>query len=170
MVADKRVNAITFTGSNATGEKIHREIGIGRRVQLELGGKNPVLVLDDADIDLAVNVVIRSSFSLAGQACTGAGRIIVSKKIFDVLLERVLSEVKKIVLGAGNAPKSTMGPMVDGIAITAMESAIAEGVKDGVVSPRCLDFVCANIFDFDCVFPSKKSFIYSSNEVAAFDL
>ena len=132
LVADKRVNAITFTGSNATGEKIHREIGIGRRVQLELGGKNPVLVLDDADIDLAVNVVMRSSFSLAGQACTGAGRIIVSKNIFDVLLERVLSEMKKIVLGPGNTPESTMGPLVDGAAIASMEAAIAAGVKDGV--------------------------------------
>lgn len=132
LVADKRVGAITFTGSNAVGEKIHREIGIGRRVQLELGGKNPVLVLDDADIDLAVNIVMRSSFSLAGQACTGAGRIIASRKIFDELLEKVMNEVKKIVLGPGNAPESTMGPLVDGVAIASMESAIAEGSKGGV--------------------------------------
>lgn len=131
LVADTRVSAITFTGSNATGEKIHRAVGIGRRVQLELGGKNPVLILDDADIDLAVNIVMRSSFSLAGQACTGAGRIIVAKNCFDQLLNRVIIEVKKIVLGPGKDATSTMGPLVDGAAIESMESAILQGVKEG---------------------------------------
>ena len=57
LVADEGVDAVTFTGSNATGQKIHAAMGIGRRVQLELGGKNPIVVLADADLDAAAAVV-----------------------------------------------------------------------------------------------------------------
>ena len=74
LVADADVAAVTFTGSTAVGRKIHDAAHLGQRLQLELGGKNPVVVLADADLDAAADVVARSSFSLSGQACTGAGR------------------------------------------------------------------------------------------------
>ena len=90
------VDAVTFTGSNATGQKIHAAIGIGRRVQLELGGKNPIVVLADADLDAAAAVVARSSFSLTGQACTGAGRILVDRAVHDELLDKVVSHAERV--------------------------------------------------------------------------
>ena len=80
LVADADVAAVTFTGSTAVGRKIHAASRLGQRLQLELGGKNPIVVLADADLDAAADVVARSSFSLTGQACTGAGRILVEER------------------------------------------------------------------------------------------
>lgn len=131
LVADERVGAITFTGSNATGAKIHRAIGIGRRAQLELGGKNPVVVMADADLDAAAAVVARSSFSLSGQACTGAGRILVDAAVYDELLERVVALAGAHVLGAGKDPATTMGPLVDAAAVAAMRDAVTAAVAAG---------------------------------------
>jgi aldehyde dehydrogenase (NAD+) len=139
LVADRRVDAITFTGSNATGAKIHSAMSIGRRVQLELGGKNPVVVLDDADLDAAANVVARSSFSLSGQACTGAGRILVHAKVYDALLERVVALANAHVVGPGDRAGVTMGPLIDGHAVAAMESAVAQAVADGA------EIVCGGV-------------------------
>ncbi len=131
LVSDQRVGAISFTGSNATGSKIHSAIGVGRRVQLELGGKNPVIVLADADLDAAASIVARSSFSLSGQACTGAGRILVDASVYDDLLERVVVLANGYAIGAGDRPGITMGPLVDAGAVTAMESVVAQAVADG---------------------------------------
>ena len=131
LVADERVGAVTFTGSNATGAKIHRAMGLGRRVQLELGGKNPVVVLADADLDAAADVVARSSFSLTGQACTGAGRILVDEKVYDELLERVVARAAAYVIGPGDREGVTMGPLVDESAVVAMEVAVAGAVDAG---------------------------------------
>ena len=131
LVADERVGAITFTGSNATGAKIHAAVGLGRRVQLELGGKNPVVVLADADLDAAAAIVARSSFSLTGQACTGAGRIIVDRRIHDALLERVVALAAAYVLGPGDEAGVTMGPLVDRNAVDAMDAAVAGAVAAG---------------------------------------
>jgi aldehyde dehydrogenase (NAD+) len=131
LVADRRVDAVTFTGSNATGQRIHAAIGIGRRVQLELGGKNPVVVLADADLDVAADTVARSSFSLSGQACTGAGRILVDDAVHDELLERVVKRAQAHVLGNGLDETTTMGPLVDRNAVDAMEAAVAQAVAEG---------------------------------------
>jgi alpha-ketoglutaric semialdehyde dehydrogenase len=136
LVADERVGAITFTGSTATGAKIHAAVGLGRRVQLELGGKNPVVVLADADLDAAAAVVARSSFSLSGQACTGAGRILVDERVHDDLLERVLRLAAAHVVGPGSEVGVTMGPLVDGNAVAAMDATIAQAITDGATI-RC---------------------------------
>ena len=131
LVANTDVDAVTFTGSNATGQKIHAAIGLGRRVQLELGGKNPVVVLADADLDKAAAVVARSSFSLSGQACTGAGRIIVDRRVHDELLDKVVALAGKHVLGPGDREGVTMGPLIDGRAVEAMAKAVAGAQADG---------------------------------------
>ncbi len=131
LVSDERVGAVSFTGSNATGAKIHAAIGVGRRVQLELGGKNPVIVLADADLAAAASIVARSSFSLSGQACTGAGRILVDSSVHDELVERVVALADAYMLGGGSLPATTMGPLVDGHAVAAMEAAVAQAVSDG---------------------------------------
>lgn len=131
LVANTDVDAVTFTGSNATGQKIHAAMGLGRRVQLELGGKNPVVVLADADLDAAAAVVARSTFSLSGQACTGAGRIIVDRRVHDELLDKVVTLAAKYVLGPGDREGVTMGPLVDANAVAAMEVAVAGAVAEG---------------------------------------
>jgi aldehyde dehydrogenase (NAD+) len=131
LVADAGVDAVTFTGSNATGQKIHAAIGIGRRAQLELGGKNPIVVLADADLDAAATVVTRSSFSLTGQACTGAGRILVDRAIHDELLDKVVAQANAYRIGPGDAPGVTMGPLIDRAAVESMDRWVATAIDDG---------------------------------------
>jgi aldehyde dehydrogenase (NAD+) len=131
LVADERVAAITFTGSTAVGRRIHDSSRLGQRLQLELGGKNPVVVLDDADLDTAADVVARSSFSLTGQACTGAGRILAHESIHDELVAKVVERAGRHVLGRGDAEGVTMGPLVDDRAVTAMADAVATATADG---------------------------------------
>jgi aldehyde dehydrogenase (NAD+) len=106
-------------------------MGLGRRVQLELGGKNPVVVLADADLDAAAAVVARSSFSLTGQACTGAGRILVEASVHDALVEKVVALAAAHRLGPGHLPDVTMGPLVDEHAVAAMSAAVGEAVAAG---------------------------------------
>jgi aldehyde dehydrogenase (NAD+) len=131
LVADERVGAVTFTGSTATGRKIHGAMGLGRRVQLELGGKNPIVVLDDAELAAAATVVARSSFSLTGQACTGAGRVLVHAAVHDELLERVVALAEAYAFGPGDLDGVTMGPLVDQQAVANMEAAVEGAVADG---------------------------------------
>lgn len=133
LVADDRVGAITFTGSTATGARIHAAVGLGRRVQLELGGKNPVVVLADADLEAAAHTVAASSFSLSGQACTGAGRILVEGSVHDELLERVAALATGHVLGSGLDDGVTMGPLIDEASRERVHVAVAGAVRDGAV-------------------------------------
>jgi aldehyde dehydrogenase (NAD+) len=106
-------------------------MGLGRRVQLELGGNNPVVVLADADLDVAASVVVRSSFSLSGQACTAAGRILADDAIHDDLLERTVKLAEQLVVGPGNADGVEMGPLIDEGAVAAMQAAVDEAVSRG---------------------------------------
>lgn len=132
LVGDERVGAVTFTGSNATGRKIHAAMSIGRRLQLELGGKNPVVVLADADLDAAADIVARSSFGgLAGQACTGAGRVLVHESLHDALVDRVVAKANALVVGPGATAGVTMGPLVADSARDAVHAAVVQAVADG---------------------------------------
>jgi alpha-ketoglutaric semialdehyde dehydrogenase len=134
LVADPRVGAITFTGSTAVGRKIHAASVLGQRLQLELGGKNPVVVLADADLDHAADVVARSSFSLSGQACTGAGRILVEAPIHDALVEAVVERAGRHRLGPGDQDGVTIGPLVDDRAVATMEAVVAAATDAGATA------------------------------------
>jgi acyl-CoA reductase-like NAD-dependent aldehyde dehydrogenase len=131
LVAHDDVAAVTFTGSTAVGRKIHAASRLGQRLQLELGGKNPVVVLADADLDVAADVVARSSFSLSGQACTGAGRVLVEDAIHDQLLDAVVERAGRHVVGRGDRDGVTMGPLIDERAVTAMDTAVATATGEG---------------------------------------
>ena len=131
LVADERVAGVTFTGSTATGERIHTAVGLGRRAQLELGGNNPVVVLADADLDRAARVVAASAFGLSGQACTGAGRILVAEQVHDALVDRVVALAGRHVLGPGDRQGVTLGPLVDRRSLDAVHAAVADSVAAG---------------------------------------
>jgi aldehyde dehydrogenase (NAD+) len=111
LVSDPRVNAVTFTGSTAAGEAIHASMSPWARCQLETGGKNAVLVWEDADLDLAAGIVVKGAFGLAGQACTGTSRVVAHERVADGLLERVLARTRAIVVGNGLDDGVTMGPL-----------------------------------------------------------
>src|SRR5205085_7645124 len=82
------VRAVTFTGSTAAGAQIHRAVPLTTRTQMELGGKNPLIVMQDADLDKAVDLAIKGGLSLTGQACTGTSRILVMAEIKDAFTDK----------------------------------------------------------------------------------
>jgi aldehyde dehydrogenase (NAD+) len=111
LVADARIGAVTFTGSTAVGEVIHRSVPPWVRVQLEMGGKNAVLVWQDADLDRAAEMIVRGAFGLAGQACTGTSRVVAHERVANGLLDRVMERAREAVIGDGLQVGVTMGPL-----------------------------------------------------------
>jgi aldehyde dehydrogenase (NAD+) len=110
LVADARVGAVTFTGSYAVGKAIHAAAGPTRRTQLEMGGKNPVVVLADADLERAAQIIVKGAFGLSGQACTGTSRVVAQDEVHDALLARVVELAEQRVVGSGLTSGVDMGP------------------------------------------------------------
>jgi aldehyde dehydrogenase (NAD+) len=112
VVADERVDAVTFTGSNAVGLAIQRKaIESGKKVQLELGGKNPAVVLADADLELAAEQVARGAFLSAGQKCTATSRVIVEQPVLDELGERLAELARSWPVGDPLDEATKIGPL-----------------------------------------------------------
>jgi aldehyde dehydrogenase (NAD+) len=111
LAEDPRVGAVTFTGSTETGRAIHAGVGPSRRCQLEMGGKNPVIVLEDADLDRAAQIIVKGAYGLSGQACTGTSRVIAHEAIHDALLERVVRLAESRTVGDGLREGVDMGPL-----------------------------------------------------------
>ena len=107
------VRAISFTGSTAAGEHIHRSAPITTRTQMELGGKNPLIVMEDADLDRAVDLAIKGGLSLSGQACTGTSRILVMEPVREAFTEKLLARVKRLKIGSGTTPGMDLGPLAN---------------------------------------------------------
>jgi aldehyde dehydrogenase (NAD+) len=114
LVVNPGVNAISFTGSETTGSNIAVECAKRRaRVQLEMGGKNPTIVLKDADIADAVEVVTNAAFFSTGQKCTATSRIVVEEAILRPFTDALIERVKKMKVGNGMEAGIDMGPSVD---------------------------------------------------------
>lgn len=114
LVSAAPVKAISFTGSCGVGQKLHEEASRRRlRIQLEMGGKNPTIVLADADFNAAVENVVNASFFSTGQKCTATSRAIVEEPIYDRFVEAVVERTKKLKTGDGMQPGIDMGPCVD---------------------------------------------------------
>ena len=105
------VRAISFTGSTAAGEEIHRSAPLTTRTQMELGGKNPLIVMEDADLASAVELAVKGGLSLTGQACTGTSRLLVHAAVRREFTERLLAKVKALRVGSGMDPKNELGPI-----------------------------------------------------------
>lgn len=111
LVADPRVDAVTFTGSTEVGEAIHRAVPVQVRCQLEMGGKNAVVVCEDADLERTAGIIAKGAFGLSGQACTGTSRVIVHEGVQLDLLDRVMEKARAAVVGNGLTEGVTMGPL-----------------------------------------------------------
>ena len=112
LVTHDGVTAISFTGSNEVGRAIQRRATeLGTRVQLELGGKNPAIVLADADVEQAAEQVARGAFLSAGQKCTATSRVIIERPVLDELSERLVDLARSWKLGDPLEPDSLVGPL-----------------------------------------------------------
>lgn len=112
LVAHPAIEAVTFTGSTEVGREIAISAGATfTRTQLEMGGKNPLVVLADADLDAAADAAVVGAFSCAGQWCTATSRVIVEESVADALAQKILERTSELVLGRGDDEKATMGPV-----------------------------------------------------------
>ncbi|MBZ9772517.1 aldehyde dehydrogenase family protein [Mesorhizobium sp. CO1-1-8] len=132
MVESPKVRGISFTGSVPTG----RRIGVacfemGKKVQLELGGKNPLIVLADADLEVAANAIINGAFFSTGQRCTASSRIIVESGIHDRLIERLVDGLARLRVGHALKPDSHIGPVVNAAQLEQDLSYIKLGREEG---------------------------------------
>ena len=108
------VRAISFTGSNDVGQKLHEAASKRRiRIQLEMGGKNPTIVLADADFSSAVENTVNAAFFSTGQKCTATSRVIVEEAIYDRFLQALIDRTKKLKVGNGMEAGIDIGPCVD---------------------------------------------------------
>jgi alpha-ketoglutaric semialdehyde dehydrogenase len=105
------VRAVSFTGSTAAGKHIHANVPLTTRTQMELGGKNPLIVMEDADIDQAVDLAVKGGLSLSGQACTGTSRILVVKQVRDAFIAKLVAKVKVLKIGSGQVAGMDIGPL-----------------------------------------------------------
>src|SRR3712207_357077 len=126
------VRAISFTGSNPVGVKLYEQAARrGVRVQCEMGGKNPVVVLEDADIGLAVESTVQGAFGSTGQRCTATSRAIVVDRVADNFIERVIARAEALRLGDGSNPETEVGPIVDAAQFKSVLRYIDIGREDG---------------------------------------
>ncbi|MFD4971730.1 aldehyde dehydrogenase family protein [Streptomyces sp. NPDC058424] len=132
LVANPAVAGISFTGSLAVGTAI-QTTGADRllRTQLELGGKNAVVVCDDADLDRAVDAVVHGAFGQAGQRCSATSRAVVDVRVREEFLERLVPRIAGLRVGPGDDPASQVCPVVNTVRRDAALSAIAGAQRDG---------------------------------------
>ncbi len=131
LVADPRVDAVTFTGSTEVGFRIARRVDPTVRTQLEMGGKNALVVLRDADVERAAGLAVTGGFSLAGQACTGTSRIFVEAPVYERFTEALITATSRLRIGPGLDPSTTMGPLVNAAQEARVLSYIETGVSEG---------------------------------------
>ena len=129
LFGDRRVRKVSFTGSTEVGKELIRlSAGQVKRLSLELGGHAPYIVFDDAPIEEAVDGLIASKFRNAGQTCVCANRIFVQRGIYDEVLSLLTEKVSRMVVGPGDRPGVTIGPLIDDRAV----EKVAEHVEDAV--------------------------------------
>jgi aldehyde dehydrogenase (NAD+) len=126
------IDAVTFTGSRDVGPGVAAAaVKSGARVQLEMGGKNPLVVLDDADLNIAVNIAVNGAFFQAGQRCTASSRIIVTQGIHDKFVEAVVERMKKLVIDDALKPGTEIGPVIDDRQLEKNLNYVEIGKKEG---------------------------------------
>ncbi|MCC6163963.1 MAG: aldehyde dehydrogenase family protein [Acidobacteria bacterium] len=114
LVAHEQVRAISFTGSETTGSAVAETCGRRRaRVQLEMGGKNPTIVLADADLDEAAAIVLNAAFGATGQRCTATSRAIVERSVAGAFADALVAKARAMTVGPGNAAGVDVGPSID---------------------------------------------------------
>jgi aldehyde dehydrogenase (NAD+) len=114
LASSPAIDAVSFTGSQEVGPSVAAAaVATGARVQLEMGGKNPLVVLDDADLPTAVSVAVNGAFFQAGQRCTASSRLIVTERIHDRFVDAVVERMKALVIDDALKPGIDIGPVVD---------------------------------------------------------
>lgn len=159
LVKNKNIAMITFTGSSVVGQQILQISSVGHIV-LELGGLDAALVFDDADLDVTAKEIVKGAFSYSGQRCTAIKRVIVDNNIADLLIDKIVSLVKKITVGKAS-DNATVTALINKNslqnALNAIDDAVSHGAtiliggqcRDRVLEPTVLDNVQANMIVYN---------------------
>lgn len=130
IVTDPRVRGLSFTGHGSTGSSITKKAGL-KKVGMEMGGKNGIIILDDADLTLAVDGVVWGAFGTTGQRCTAASRVIVTKKVKALFEKKLVARIKKLKLGNGLQKTTDVGPLINKAAVQKTHHYTQVGKEEG---------------------------------------
>lgn len=123
---------LSLTGSTETGRRVAEVAGRQlKRLSLELGGKNAIIVLDDADLDLAVEAIVWSAYGTSGQRCTAASRLLVTKSVHDELVDRLRRRIARLRLGDGLDESVDVGPVISEEALQRIDAHVQQAIRDG---------------------------------------
>jgi aldehyde dehydrogenase (NAD+) len=132
LLRNPQVGAISFTGSTEIGQEVYREASRRLiRVQCEMGGKNPLVILADADLDRAVNLTVEGAFSGTGQKCSATSRVIVERPVLEPFLARLVEATRALRVGDGLEEDTFVGPAVDERQMQVVLDYIAAGCEEG---------------------------------------
>ena len=132
MITHPLVQSISFTGSTEVGRGIQRSAAQGMtRTQLEMGGKNPAVILADADLDMAADAVVKAAYACAGQWCTSTSRAIVEREVAAAFTDKVLERVRRIRVGKGTEDGVDMGPVCGTDQLETIQGYIEIGKAEG---------------------------------------
>lgn len=132
LVEHPGVSLVSFTGSTATGSKIGETCGrLHKRLSLEMGGKNAMIVLDDADLELALDGVLWGAFGTTGQRCTATSRLIVQAGVHDRFVRMICDRAEGLRLGPGLEPDTQVGPLIRDASRQKVETYVGIGKKEG---------------------------------------
>jgi alpha-ketoglutaric semialdehyde dehydrogenase len=132
LAASPDVDAVSFTGSQDVGRSVAAAaVNTGARIQLEMGGKNPLIVLDDADLTTAVSVAVNGAFFQAGQRCTASSRLIVTEGIHDRFVDAMIARMKTLVIDDALKPGTEIGPVVDERQLDKNQQYVEIGKREG---------------------------------------
>jgi acyl-CoA reductase-like NAD-dependent aldehyde dehydrogenase len=132
IVSHPDIPVISFTGSTETGKIIGRVCGeMHKRLSLEMGGKNAQIVMDDADLDLALDGVLWGAFGTTGQRCTATSRLLLHDAVHDAFVERLVERAKALKLGYGNDDGVDVGPLINADSLAKVEKYVEIGKQEG---------------------------------------
>ncbi len=135
LTSSPRVRKLTFTGSTAVGKTLIKACAeTVKKVSMELGGNAPFIVFDDADLDAAVAGAVASKYRNAGQTCVCSNRFLVQAGVYDAFVRKLAAAVGKIQLGNGADTGVTMGPLIDGDAVSSVERMIRDALDKGATA------------------------------------
>ena len=132
IMASKAVRKVSLTGSTRVGQQMIRDAAdTMKKVSMELGGNAPLIVFDDADLELALNVSVPTKYANAGQVCVTPDRFFVHEKLHDAFVEGFVKRAKALKLGDGLDPSVQMGPLINASRLKEIDGIVAEAVKAG---------------------------------------
>lgn len=132
MTGDKRVPLISATGSIRMGKEVAKVVGarLGKTI-LELGGNNAIVITENADVEMAIRATVFGAVGTAGQRCTSTRRLLIQESLFDSVVERLEAIYAKITIGSPLDSKTLVGPLIDKLAVDAMQNALTEVTECG---------------------------------------